>query len=141
MEAHILYELNSADHKTKDWLSTSSKTDEALLDKASKDGRWVRVKGTMMVGVEAKCKWVKVSSVTPVKKSFQLHVRTALSSVGGWLGALYRIRNTRHPSRLTELISTKILIAFDRTQIDAIGARSVIADLVFRSHRLVKRES
>jgi hypothetical protein len=36
MEAHILYELNSVDHKTKDWLSTSSKTDEALLDKASK---------------------------------------------------------------------------------------------------------
>lgn len=71
MEAHILYELNSADHKTKDWLSTSSKTDEALLDKASKDGGWVRVKGTMMVGVEANCKWVKVSSVTPVKKSSQ----------------------------------------------------------------------
>jgi len=71
MEAHILYELNSADQKTKDWLSTSSKTDEALLDKASKDGRWVRVKGTMMVGVEAKCKWIKVSSVTPVKKSSQ----------------------------------------------------------------------
>lgn len=69
MEAHILYDLNSADHKTKDWLSTSSKTDEALLDKASKDGGWVRVKGTMMVGVEANCKWVKVSSVTPVKKS------------------------------------------------------------------------
>jgi hypothetical protein len=71
MEAHILYELNSADHKTKDWLSTSSKTDEALLDKASKDGGWVRVKGTMMVGVEANCKWVKVSSVMPVKKSSQ----------------------------------------------------------------------
>jgi hypothetical protein len=34
MGAHILYELNSADHKTKDWLSTSSKTDEALLDRA-----------------------------------------------------------------------------------------------------------
>ena len=71
MEAHILYELNSVDHKTKDWLSTSSKTDEDLLDKASKDGGWVRVKGTMMVGVEANCKWVKVSSVTPVKKSSQ----------------------------------------------------------------------
>ncbi len=71
MEGHILYDLNSVDHKTKDWLSTSSKTDEALLDKASKDGRWVRVKGTMMVGVEANCKWVKVSSVTSVKKSSQ----------------------------------------------------------------------
>jgi len=71
MEGHILYDLNSVDHKTKDWLSTSSKTDKALLDKASKDGGWVRVKGTMMVGVEANCKWVKVSSVTPVKKSSQ----------------------------------------------------------------------
>jgi hypothetical protein len=71
MEGHILYVLNSVDHKTKDWLSTSSKTDEALLEKASKNGGWVRVKGTMMVGVEANCKWVKVSSVTPVKKSSQ----------------------------------------------------------------------
>jgi hypothetical protein len=71
MEGHILYDLNSVDHKTKDWLSTSSKTDEALLDKVSKVGGWVRVKGTMMVGVEATCKWVKVSSVTPVKKSSQ----------------------------------------------------------------------
>jgi hypothetical protein len=71
MAAHILYDLNSVDHKTKDWLSTSSKTDEALLEKASKNGGWVRVKGTMMVGVEANCKWVKVSSVTPVKKSSQ----------------------------------------------------------------------
>jgi hypothetical protein len=69
MEGHILYDLNSVDHKTKDWLSTSSKSDEALLEKASKNGGWVRVKGTMMVGVEANCKWVKVSSVTPVKKS------------------------------------------------------------------------
>lgn len=68
MEGHILYDLNSADHKTKDWLSTSSKTDEDLLEKASKDRSWVRVKGTMMVGVEANCKWVKVSSVMPVKK-------------------------------------------------------------------------
>ena len=71
MEAHILYELNSVDRKTRDRLSTSSKTDEALLDKASKDGGWVRVKGTMMVGVEANCKWIKVSNVTPVKKSPQ----------------------------------------------------------------------
>jgi hypothetical protein len=69
MEAHILYELNSVDHKKNERLSTSSKTDEASLDKASKDGGWVRVKGTMMVGVEANCKWVKVSGVTPVKKS------------------------------------------------------------------------
>jgi hypothetical protein len=68
MQGHILYDLHSADHKTKNWLSTSSKTDEDLLEKASKDGRWVRVKGTMMVGVEANCKWVKVSSVTPLKK-------------------------------------------------------------------------
>ncbi len=71
MEGHILYDLNSVDHKTKDWLSTSSKTDEALLEKASKNGGWVRVKGMMIVGVEAKCKWVKVSSVTSVKKSSQ----------------------------------------------------------------------
>ena len=71
MEGHILYDLNSVDGKTKDWLSTSSKTDEALLEKASKDGGWVRVKGTMMVGVEANCKWVKVSSVAPIKKSSQ----------------------------------------------------------------------
>lgn len=35
----------------------------------------------------------------------------------------------------------KILLRFDRTQIDAIGARSLIADLVFRSHRSVERES
>ncbi len=71
MEGHILYDLNSVDHKTKDWLSTSSKSDEALLEKASTNGGWVRVKGTMMVGVEANCKWVKVSSVTSVKKSSQ----------------------------------------------------------------------
>jgi hypothetical protein len=71
MEGHILYDLNSVDGKTKDWLSTSSKSDEALLEKALKTGGWVRVKGTMMVGVEANCKWVKVSSVTPIKKSSQ----------------------------------------------------------------------
>jgi hypothetical protein len=71
MEGHILYDLNSVDGKTKDWLSTSSKSDEALLEKGSKNGGWVRVKGTMMVGVEANCKWVKVSSVAPIKKSSQ----------------------------------------------------------------------
>lgn len=68
MEGHILYDLNSVDHRTKDWLSTSSKTDEQLLEKASKDSGWVRVEGTMMVGIRPDCKWVKVSRVTPVKK-------------------------------------------------------------------------
>ncbi len=68
MQGHILYDLNSLNNKAKDWLSTSSKPHEALLEKAMKDGGWVRVEGTMMVGVEAGCKWVNVSNVTPVKK-------------------------------------------------------------------------
>jgi hypothetical protein len=68
MQGHILYDLNSVDRKTKDWLSTSSKSDEDVLQKAVKNGGWVRVKGNMMVGVEANCKWVQVSSVTLVKK-------------------------------------------------------------------------
>jgi hypothetical protein len=68
MQGHILYDLNSLDHKTKDWLSTSSKSDDEILQKAMNNGGWVRVKGTMMVGVEANCKWVAVSNVTPVKK-------------------------------------------------------------------------
>ena len=68
MQGHILYDLNSLDHKSKDWLSTSSKTHEQLLQKAATDGGWVRVTGTMMIGVESNCKWVAVSNVTPVKK-------------------------------------------------------------------------
>src|SRR5438128_9022199 len=66
MQGHILYDLNPADHKTKDWLSTSSKTHEELLQKAASNGGWVRVTGTLMVGVEANCKWVAVSNVIPV---------------------------------------------------------------------------
>ena len=64
----INYVLTSVDDKSKDSLAASSKADKDLLEKASKDGGWVRVKGTMMISVEH-CKWVKVSSVTPVKKS------------------------------------------------------------------------
>jgi hypothetical protein len=63
----INYELKSPDGKATDALAASSKADIGLLEKASKDGSWVRVKGTMMIGVE-NCKWVKVSSVTPIKK-------------------------------------------------------------------------
>jgi hypothetical protein len=47
-------------------LAAGSESDKAVLDKASKDGGLVRVKGTMMVGAEANCKWIKVSSVAPV---------------------------------------------------------------------------
>lgn len=68
MEAHILYDLNSANHKTKDWLSTSSRAHEHLLDQAMRNGGSVRVKGTMMIGLRPDCKWVAVSSVTPVTK-------------------------------------------------------------------------
>src|SRR5713226_1731511 len=54
--------------KTTHWLAAESKSDKAILEKASKDGGLVRVNGTMMINT-ANCKWVKVSSVTPVKKS------------------------------------------------------------------------
>ncbi len=54
--------------KTTHWLAAESKSDKAVLEKASKDGSLVRVQGAMMISVEH-CKWVKVSSVTPVKKS------------------------------------------------------------------------
>lgn len=56
--------------KTMHWLAAVSKSDKAILDKASKDGGLVRVKGMMMVNT-AHCKWVAVSSVTPVKTSVQ----------------------------------------------------------------------
>jgi hypothetical protein len=68
----VNYELHSAVqaplHKTTNWLAAVSESDKAILDKASKDGHLVRVKGTMMNGVEANCKWVKVSSVMPATK-------------------------------------------------------------------------
>jgi len=54
-------------HKTMHWLVAASESDKAVLDKASKDGGLVQVKGTMMVKT-AQCKWVAVSSATPVKK-------------------------------------------------------------------------
>jgi hypothetical protein len=70
--AGINYKLYSAVkaplHKTIDQLAAASKSDQAILDKASKNGSLVQVRGTMMVGVEANCKWVKVSSVTPVSR-------------------------------------------------------------------------
>ena len=47
-------------------LAAGSESDKAVLEKASKDGGLVRVKGTMTVGAEANCKWIKVSSVTPI---------------------------------------------------------------------------
>src|SRR5258707_442235 len=68
MQGHILYDLNPVEHKTKNWLSTSSKAEEDILQKAMETGGWVRVRGTMMVGLRPDCKWVAVSSVTPVKK-------------------------------------------------------------------------
>jgi hypothetical protein len=68
----VNYELHSAVkaplHKTTNWLAAMSESDKAILDKASKDGGLVQVRGTMMVGVDANCKWVKVSSVMPVTK-------------------------------------------------------------------------
>jgi hypothetical protein len=68
----VNYELHSNVkaplHKTTNWLAAVSESDKAILDKATKDGGLVRVKGTMMISVK-NCKWVKVSSVTPVKKS------------------------------------------------------------------------
>jgi hypothetical protein len=67
----INYELHSAVkaplHPTTHWLAATSKSDMATLEKASKDGSLVQVKGTAMVGVE-NCKWIAVSSVKPVKK-------------------------------------------------------------------------
>lgn len=68
MEGNILYDLNSADNRTTVWLSTSSKADLALLEKASQDGTWVRVRGKRQQGLRPDCRWVKVSSVTPVGK-------------------------------------------------------------------------
>jgi hypothetical protein len=69
----VNYELHSDVkaplHKTTHWLAAESKSDKAILEKASKDGGLVRVNGKMMIGIEANCKWVKVSSVTAVKKS------------------------------------------------------------------------
>jgi hypothetical protein len=67
----INYELHSAVkaplHPTTYWLAATSKSDIATLEKGSKDGSLVQVKGTAMVGVE-NCKWIAVSSVKPVKK-------------------------------------------------------------------------
>jgi hypothetical protein len=56
--------------KTLHWLAAVSKSDKAVLDQASKDGSLVRAKGTMMINT-AQCKWVAVSSATPVKTSAQ----------------------------------------------------------------------
>ncbi len=67
----INYELRSAVkaplHPTIHWLAAKSESDKASLEKASKGGSLVEVKGTAMVGVE-NCKWIAVSSVKPVKK-------------------------------------------------------------------------
>jgi hypothetical protein len=70
----INYKLHSAVkaplHPTTHWLAATSESDKATLEKASKDGGLVQVKGTAMVSVE-NCKWIAVSSVKPVKKSDQ----------------------------------------------------------------------
>jgi hypothetical protein len=67
----VNYELHSnvrpPMHPTTHWLVAKSKSDQAILESASKDGSLVQVKGTAMVGVE-NCKWIAVSSVKPVKK-------------------------------------------------------------------------
>lgn len=67
----INYELRSAVKApllpTIHWLAAKSESDKATLEKASKDGTLVQVKGTAMVGVE-RCKWIAVSNVKPVKK-------------------------------------------------------------------------
>jgi len=68
----VNYELHSNVkaplQKTTHWLVATSRSDMAVLGKASKDGGLVRVKGTMMINPEH-CQWIAVSNATPVKKS------------------------------------------------------------------------
>jgi hypothetical protein len=70
MHGNILYDLISADHQITAPLSTSSKTDEDVLEKAANlnGWGWVRVEGVWEVGVESGCRWVKVSRVTPARR-------------------------------------------------------------------------
>ncbi len=62
-EARIDYDLHSADHKTTAGLGVAWYAEMVTLEMASKTGRPVVVKGTLMIDTKH-CEWIRVSSVT-----------------------------------------------------------------------------